>query len=129
MKRIFIYAGIGISLLVLCSTCAVHNWIGRAVKDNISIAQEKYPGTPEDALISFLRDETNSAHNRTHVAIWTLGQLQSDIALPILYEYNKDDPEGKTCFGNHGSLLCQYEIHKAIDAIERGRLFSHVGLK
>ena len=36
-----------------------------------------------------------------------------------------DDTEGRTCKGRHDKVLCQYEIHKAIVAIERGRFLSH----
>ena len=104
-------------------------WIGHDVKDNINIAKQQYPGSAEDALISFLMDEKNSTYDRTHTAIWTLGQIRSEKALPILYEHYKNDPEGKTCYGRHNAELCQYEIHKAIVAIERGWWFSHARLK
>jgi hypothetical protein len=129
MKKILIIISAGIILVLCCSTFAIHTWIGHDIKENIYIAEQKYPGTAEDALISFLLDEDNSTYDRTHVAIWTLGQIRSEKALPVLYEYYKNDPEGKTCYGRHDSVLCQYEIHKAIVAIERGRLFSHARLK
>ena len=81
-------------------------------------------------MISFLLDENNSAYDRTHTAIWTLGRIRSEKALPILYEYYRDDPEGRTCYGRHETELCQYEIRKAIVAIEKvGWWFSHERLK
>lgn len=129
MKPVLLYTGIGIPLTVFVSLLALHTWIGRDVKTNIQIAQEKYPGSPEQALIQFLQDELNTFHDRTHVAVWTLGQLESETALPVLREYYRDDPLGKTCLGRHDSVLCQYELHKAIRAIEKGRFFSHAGLK
>ena len=129
MKRILFVAGIGIIILFLSSLFVVHSRIGHSVKENISIAQKKYPGTAEDALISFLLDENNPTKNRTHIAIWTLGQIQSEMALPVLNEYYKNDPEGKTCYGKHDTELCQYEIYKAINAIEKGKLFSYARFK
>jgi hypothetical protein len=68
-------------LLFTVSTIAINAWIRSDVKKNISIAQQKYSGTAEEALISFLLDEKNSFHERTHIAIWTLGMLKSETVL------------------------------------------------
>jgi len=38
--------------------------------------------------------------------------------LPLLKDHYKNDPKGKTYYGKHDEMLCQYEIHKAIVAIE-----------
>lgn len=92
--------------------------VNLGVKERISISQETYQGTPEEALIAYLLDTTNSSRDRTDVAIWTLGQIQSQKALPILKELYNDDTEGKTCHGRHDSVLCQYGVYKAIRAIE-----------
>jgi hypothetical protein len=102
--------------------------MGYGVKQNIRLAQQKYPGKAEDALISYMLDETISPEGRTHEAIWTLGQIQSQKALPYLKDLYMDDPEGQTCYGKHETLLCQYEIHKVIVAIEKGSLFSYARL-
>ena len=128
MKRILIIIGIGFLLILIGSFWALHIWIGHVVSGKIQIAKQQYSGTAEDALISFLLDENNSTNDRTHTAIWAIGQIRSKKALPILNELYKNDPEGKTCYIRHDSVLCQYEIHKALVSIERGRLFSHAGL-
>ena len=125
MKRILIFIGIGILLILFCGLFALNIWIGHDVKENIHIVKQQYPGLTEDALISFLLDENNSTYDRTHTAIWTLGRIRSEKVLPILYELYINDPEGKTCYGVHDSHLCQYEIHKAIVSIKKGWLFSH----
>jgi hypothetical protein len=108
------------SLLVLftVTASALNAWIRSDVKKNISIAQQKYPGTAEEALISFLLDEKNSFHDKTHLAIWTLGMLKSEKALPVLRSYYKNDPKGSVCQGKHDRMVCQYGLHKAIDQIE-----------
>lgn len=116
MKRILIILGAGIIIVFICFVLIVNLWIGNTVKKNIEIAEEKYSGTAEDALIAFLLDTTNSPRDRTHIAIWTLGQIQSEKAKPVLRELYKNDPEGKTCSGKHDSVLCQYEIYKALNA-------------
>jgi hypothetical protein len=108
------------SLLVLftVTASALNAWIRSDVKKNISIAQQKYPGTAEEALISFLLDEKNSFHDKTHLAIWTLGMLKSEKALPVLRSYYKNDPKGSICQGKHDQMVCQYGLHKAIVQIE-----------
>ena len=116
MKRILIIVGAGIVILFICFVLSVNLWIGNTVKKNIEIAVKKYPGTAEDALIAYLLDSTNSPRERTHIAIWTLGQIQSEKAIPVLNELYKNDPDGKTCSGKHDSVVCQYEIYKALNA-------------
>lgn len=129
MKRIVIFAGLGIVVFGLLGYSALYIWIGQSVKKNISNTEEKYELKGEDALIAFLVDENNSTFDRTHVAIWTLGQVRSQKALPTLYKYYINDPEGKTCYGRHDKKLCQYEIHKAIISIEKGGLLSYSRLR
>ncbi|KKL57455.1 hypothetical protein LCGC14_2235220 [marine sediment metagenome] len=119
MKRLLILIAIGLLILAGGGLLTIHIMIGQEVKENISLAQNKYPGDPEEALISYLLDANNAMYNRTHLAIWTLGQIKSEKALPILKEYYRDDPKGSTCYGKLESMVCQYEIHKALNAIEK----------
>jgi len=116
MKRVIIIVGASLVFIFICAVGLIMFSINHGVKERINIAQEKYQGTAEDALIAYLLDTTNSPRDRTDVAIWTLGQIQSQKALPILKELYNSDPEGKTC--RHDSILCQYGIYKAIRAIE-----------
>lgn len=83
MKRKLMIAGLVIICILAGGLLVLQIGIDFSVKQNIRLAQQKYPGTAEDALISYMMDENIS-------------------------------PEGKTCYGRHDSLLCQYEIHKAI---------------
>jgi len=129
MKRIIIIAGISIVVILIMVTAGIKIWIGEGVKEHVQIVQFKYTGSAEDALIAFLLDEENTYEDRTHVAVWTLGQIRSEKALPILKDLYRDDPKGRSCYGHHDYMLCQYEIHKAIQAIERGGLFNFSGLK
>lgn len=92
--------------------------ISHTVRENITIAENHYRGSAEDALIAYLSDSTNSPDDRTHIAIWTLGQIRSEKALPSLQKLYNEDPDGITCKGRHDSVLCQREIHKAIVSIE-----------
>jgi hypothetical protein len=124
IKPILLFSGAGIILLFL-GFLALYVWIDFSVKENIAFAKKKYPGKAEDALIAFLRDENNSPESRTHLAIYTLGQIKSKKALPILYSLYKNDPEGKTCKGRHDKVICQYGLHTAIECIENDFGFLH----
>jgi hypothetical protein len=129
MKRTLIFVGAGLVIIFFCFVLGMRIWIGHDVKDHISIAKKQYPGIAEDALIAYLQDEKNSTSDRSNVAIWTLGQIHSKKALPVLYKLYKNDPEGKTCKGRHGYILCQREINKAIESIEHNYWWvSHPGL-
>jgi hypothetical protein len=119
MKRTLILIGIGLTVIFFCFFLAMRIWCGHGIKERINIAKKQYSGIAEDALITYLLDTTHSPQDRSDVAIWTLGQIRSKKALPVLYELYKNDPEGKTCYGMHKLVLCQYEIHKAINNIEK----------
>jgi hypothetical protein len=114
-KTILLIIGI-LFTLALVASIAMYIWIDVDVKKNIQVAKEKYDGKAEDALIAYLLDTTNSPFDRSHVAIWTLGQIHSEKAIPILTRLYENDPEGKTCKGRHDSVLCQREIYKALNA-------------
>jgi len=117
-KRIFISIGIGVAVVLLCFILSVRTWTGLGIKESITVAKQQYSGSAEDALIAYMSDTTHTPHDRSYVAIWTLGQIRSQKALPILKEHYKNDPQGKTCKYHHDTVLCQYEIHKAIVSIE-----------
>ena len=121
LTRLLITAGIIVGALVVAS----YFYIQYSVKENIEIAQDKYPGTAEESLIAYLEDETVPVNERTHVAIWTLGKIRSEKALPLLEGLSIDDPEGVSCEGNHEKVLCQSEIAKAIESIKKGGLYTY----
>jgi hypothetical protein len=118
MKRKLVILSASLLTLLFLGFLSIWIWIDIDVKKNIKNAKEKYPGTAEDALIAYLLDPANSPKDCSSVAIWTLGQIHSKKALPILEGLYNNDPEGKTCHGKHEYVLCQYEIYKAIKAEE-----------
>jgi hypothetical protein len=122
MKRVLFIIGISLTVIVLSLFLTLRIWIGHSIREHISIAKQQYSGIAEDALISYLQDTDHTPQQRTDVAIWTLGQIRSKKALPILKGLYKDDPMGETCKSHHNTVLCQYEIHKAIVSIEHGWL-------
>jgi hypothetical protein len=115
MKKVILFIGGTFVILLLLGYIAIYIWIDVDVKNNIKLAKDKYPGKAEDALIAYLCDTTNSPEDRSLLAIWTLGQIDSQKAIPILNGLSKNDPDGKTCEGRHNSVLCQHEIYKALN--------------
>jgi hypothetical protein len=128
IRKILIITGVSLILILLPVFIITYIQIGNAVKENIDLAKKMYPGTAEEALIAYLLDTTNSATDRTHIAIWTLGQIKSQKAIPVLTGLYQNDPEGRTCYGRHSYMLCQYEINKALHASEKNWLPLHGGL-
>jgi hypothetical protein len=124
-KRFLISTGSLLVVLLFSGMMGISAWIGKDCREHIKIAKSQYPGSAEEALIAYLRDVRNSTYNRTHVSVWTLGQIRSEKALPLLKSLYRDDPRGESCFGKHDSVLCQYEIHKAIRSIEHWSPFAH----
>lgn len=120
MKRVLFIIGISLTTIFLVVIAEIGIRIRHDIKEHINIAREKYTNaaTDEDALIAYLADTTNSPRDRNRIAVWTLGQIHSKKALPVLKELYRNDPKGKTCYGKHNFILCQLEIHTAIVAIE-----------
>jgi hypothetical protein len=116
MKRFIAGFCIIFASIFLIGFIGVRLWCREYIKKNIRIAESRYRGNAEDALISFLLDTTNTPVERSEIAIWTLGQIKSEKAKPILSVLYRNDPEGKTCRGRHNEVLCQYELFKALNA-------------
>lgn len=110
LKRTALITGITLVVLVGGTFTTFRILIGKGIKENISIAKKEFPGKAEDALLAFLADSTKSPRERTEIAVWTLGQIRSEKALPVLNSlYKKSE---------YSSGFSRYEIHKAIVSIE-----------
>ena len=116
LKRTIIITGTIVGALLFCFFLVMRIWIGQGIKERISIAKQQYSGIAEDALIAYMEDSNHTPRERTDVAVWTLGQIRSQKALPLLKKLYTGEP----C--HHNTELCQYEIHKAIVNIERNWL-------
>jgi len=93
-KRFLISAGSLLVVLLFSGMMGISAWIGKDCRENIEKAKSLYSGNAEEALIAYLQDARNSNYNRTHLAIWTLGQIRSEKALPLLKALYQNDPEG-----------------------------------
>lgn len=116
MKRTIIYASlIALSLFtfMFIITCTL---IGLDVKQRCEIAQDRYEGDCTEALIAYLKDENNSYHSRNS-AIWALGQIGDEKALPTLKSlYTGNIPNREPL----DQAISQYELKKAINLTSGG---------
>ena len=81
--------------------------IGTGVGDASAAAVAEFGGDRVDALMSVVDSSKYSLHERNR-AVWALGQLGEARALPVLERHYT----GKQC--DHGRLICQHELEKAI---------------
>jgi len=103
----FLSIGLSIFLLFFVITCT---WIGFDVKTKCRDATKEYGGTCTEALISLLNDESRGFNPRNS-AIWALGQLGDNRALPILQSYYTGNIPNREPLDQ---TLSQYELEKAI---------------
>ena len=105
--------GISLFLLFFVITCT---WIGYSVKSKCLEAKADYGGNCTDSLISLLQDDTQSYRSRNS-AIWALGQLGDQSALPVLESfYTGNIPDREPI----NSTISQYELKKAINLLTGG---------
>ncbi len=87
------------------------------VREICETATRKYPGARVEALMMFVasKEDAYNAHRyrANSRAFWALGQLGDKRALPFL----KNLLTGEPC--DHETNLCQGEIQKAIQKLER----------
>lgn len=92
------------------------SFIGYSVKEKCQLAQEKYSGDCVEALTAYLKDDNNSFRSRNS-AVWALGELGDERALPALGElYTGETPNKESLTQG----ISQYELDKAIRLIESG---------
>ena len=99
-------------LFVIAGYAALFASIYAGVTGVARSAITKYPGDRVQALCTLVDCQICSLADRDH-AVWALGQLRDARALPILMKYYT----GRKC--NHASDLCQHELRKAVEAIQR----------
>ena len=91
------------------------------VKSRCAQAQEEFGGDCVDALIEVLESDDHS-YLRKNRAVWVLGQLADERALPVLRGLQTGVPCQRPC--RKSTHQCQYELEKAIKWCEKGTLFS-----
>jgi len=91
------------------------------VKTRCAEAQEEFGGDCVEALTAVIQSDHHSYLQKNR-AVWALGQLGDERALPALQKVHTGVPCSRLC--RRDQHLCQYEIEKAMRWCERGSLFS-----
>ena len=106
---------IGLSILLLFLVVGI-SWIGHEVKYQCQSAKKTYGGDCVESLSSLLKDE-NRGFNDRNSAIWALGQLGDNRALPVLQTYYTGIIPAREPLDQS---LSQYELKKAIKLTSGG---------
>jgi HEAT repeat protein len=83
----------------------------RAIETVCASAQADFDGSRVEVLIALVTSESTDLREKNR-AIWVLGELRDERALPVLRALEGSE----TC--DHARYVCQYEIRKAIKKIE-----------
>lgn len=110
----------GLSVLIY-SVPWVFRQLRTPVKERCLEAQQEFGGDCVEALVALVESEAHTYIERNQ-AVWALGQLADERALPALRRVQSKVPCERPC--RRDKHLCQYEIEKAIHWCERGTLFS-----
>ena len=87
--------------------------IRSSVKAMSTEATQQYPGDRIEALTKYVDSESHSLRQRDR-AVWALGQIGDERALPVLEKSYTGGP----C--DHDNCLCQRELEKAIKLCRGG---------
>jgi hypothetical protein len=113
IKKILIYG----ALICFTLLFIVYLWacfdIRSSVKEVSAEATQQYPGDRIEALITYVNSENHSLRKR-NLAVWALGQIGDERALPVLTEFYN----GLPC--DHDNYLCQRELQKALNLCNGG---------
>ncbi len=111
MRRKLLLAGAGLLVLLMLALAAIIVSIRSGLQRFSDDAIARFPGDRTGALIRLVDCETCSMTDRNH-AVWALGQMVKERAIPVLRKHF----DGQPC--THATRLCQYELGKAIRMIE-----------
>lgn len=94
-----------------CTYIGLRIWFKSEINQICDNAMNQYQGDKIEALIAVLESESQTINDKNR-AIWALGKLNDNRALPSLRNLKTD----KEC--DHSRFVCQRELDKAIRNIE-----------
>ena len=112
IRMTVVLAGLGL-LAGLAALVFISLRIGAEVRAVSDAAMQQHPGDRVEALLQCL-ENTNHGLRERNQAVWALGQLGDQRALPTLRKHHS----GGQC--DHATALCQRELAKAIRLLEGG---------
>ena len=113
VKKVLVYGTLSCLAFLLAAFVMICFSIRSSVKKISAEATQQYPGDRIEALITYVKSENHSLRQRNR-AVWALGQIGDERALPTLEKSYTGGP----C--DHDSRLCQGELQKAIKLCKGG---------
>jgi len=112
-RKVLVYGILSCLAFLLVAFVMVCFSIRSSVKEISAEATQQYPGDRVEALITYVNSENHSLRQMNR-AVWALGQIGDERALPVLSQFYTGEP----C--DHDNCLCQRELQKAIQLCEGG---------
>lgn len=110
--RSFLAGMLVLAVVLAAAAYAVLSWErSRAIKAVCVTAQMDFDGPRVEALVAYMNSDSTDLAQKNW-AIWVLGELRDDRALPALLALSGSE----IC--DHDWYVCQYEISKAIKKIQ-----------
>ena len=106
-KRTIGYVLVSVVLFLVLILYGLRTWVYFGALEAGWDAQSSHPGDKIEALISVLESEQSSLKEKNH-AVWALGQLRDERAVPALEELYTGEP----C--DHNRFVCQREAKRAL---------------
>ncbi len=113
IRKVLVYGTLSCLAVILILFVGVCWSIRSHVKSISAEATQRYPGDRIEALMAYVNSENHTLRERNH-AVWALGQIGDERALPVLERFYVGEP----C--NHDTSLCQRELGRAIKLCEGG---------
>ncbi len=113
LKKVLVYGTLSCLALLLILFVMVSWSIRSSVKSISAKATQEHAGDRIEALMTYVNSENHSLRERNR-AVWALGQIDDERALPVLERFNTGQP----C--NHDTSLCQRELGKATKLCKGG---------
>jgi len=107
VRKVLVYGALSCLAFLLFAFVMICFSIRSGVKEISAEATQQYPGDRIEALITYVESENHSLRQR-NLAVWSLGQIGDEYALPTLEKSYTGGP----C--DHDNCLCQRELEKAI---------------
>jgi len=113
VKKVLVYGTLS-CLAVLLILFVMVSWsIRSSVKSICAEVTQEHAGDRIEALMAYVNSDDHTLRERNH-AVWALGQIGDERALPVLERFNTGQP----C--NHDTSLCQRELGRAIKLCKGG---------
>jgi hypothetical protein len=121
-KKIYYFLISGFTFLSILLVFLLH-WTSSDIRAACKEAQEEFSGDCVESLLSYLQSNQHTFKEKNH-AIWALGSIGDERAVPVLRKYLTGKDCEKPC--RTDLYICQYGLKKAIKHCQGLNVMKHV---